>query len=102
MLASPSPDDALRQYIAELTISHRASGGADGRYLEQAAAATKRDAAKSVAAWRAEWGVDAPAPAADGGEGKGGEGKGGEAAAVQPAVQVAVPVVTGMPIAASA
>ena len=56
LLHSPSPDDALRQYIAELTISHRASG--DARYPDQAREHTRRDASKTVAQWRREWGCD--------------------------------------------
>ena len=58
LLHTPSPEDALRQYIAELTISHRASGGDDTRYPDQAREHTRRDAAKSVAEWRREWGCD--------------------------------------------
>jgi ubiquitin-protein ligase len=57
MLAHPSTDSALRQWIAELTIASRNSAGADTRYVEAARAATKRDAAATLEEYRARWGV---------------------------------------------
>jgi ubiquitin-conjugating enzyme E2 D/E len=56
MLSTPNTDDALRQWIAELTIAHDASGGADTRYYEKAREATARDACMTVAEWRQRWG----------------------------------------------
>ena len=56
LLANPTPDDALRQWIAELTIAHKTSGGADRRYADAAAQATRKDAARTVAEWQALWG----------------------------------------------
>jgi ubiquitin-conjugating enzyme E2 N len=56
LLAHPSPDDALRQWIAELTIADRNSNGADRRYADAAVAATRKDASRSIAEWQALWG----------------------------------------------
>ena len=56
LLAHPNPDDALRQWIAELTIAHKQSNGTDRRYVDAATAATHKDASRSVAAWRGIWG----------------------------------------------
>lgn len=56
LLATPNPDEALRQWIAELTIASRNSGGQDTRYAEQAQAMTRQKAGKSVSEWRAEMG----------------------------------------------
>ena len=103
LLHTPCPDDALRQYIAELTIAHRTSGGDDTRYPEQARACTARDASKSVAQWRSEW-------LGDGCDGTGDDAAatvnrfkgGGQRAGAEDFVQVAVPIVTGMPIAGPA
>merc|ERR1740121_614105 len=44
-LTQPNTDDALRQWIAELTLAHRASGGSDTRYVDNAREATSKDAA---------------------------------------------------------
>merc|ERR1712196_187542 len=57
MLKNPDTDNALRQWIAELTIAHQQSGGADVRYEAAARAATQRDASRTVAEWRDAWGV---------------------------------------------
>ena len=56
LLAHPNPDDALRQWIAELTIAHKKSNGGDRRYADAAAQATRKDAARTVDEWRALWG----------------------------------------------
>jgi len=57
MLKAPDTDNALRQWIAELTIAHQQSGGADVRYDLAARSATQRDASRTVAEWRDVWGV---------------------------------------------
>uniref|UniRef100_A0A7S2H8K1 UBC core domain-containing protein n=1 Tax=Haptolina brevifila TaxID=156173 RepID=A0A7S2H8K1_9EUKA len=56
MLATPDTDNALRQWIAELTISYRRSGGSDTRYLDEARQRTAADASCSVEDWRKAWG----------------------------------------------
>eukprot|EP00932_Pfiesteria_piscicida_P004815 SRR837773.14723.p1 GENE.SRR837773.14723~~SRR837773.14723.p1 ORF type:complete len:394 (+),score=190.18 SRR837773.14723:57-1184(+) len=56
MLLQPNTDDALRQWIAELTIAHEASKGADTRYFDKGREATARDAAATVEQWRQKWG----------------------------------------------
>jgi len=57
MLKDPNTDDALRQWIAELTLAHEKSNGADTRYYDKAREATQRDASTSVAEWKqTQWG----------------------------------------------
>ena len=56
LLAKPDTDNALRQWIAELTQAHFTHGADDTRYLDEARARTAKDAARSVAEWKAEWG----------------------------------------------
>ena len=56
LLAHPSPEEALRQWIAELTIAHKQSAGTDRRYVEAATIATRKDASRSIAAWCSAWG----------------------------------------------
>jgi ubiquitin-protein ligase len=58
MLEAPDTNNALRQWIAELTIASRNSGGADTRYVETARAATKTHAATTLEEYRARWGLD--------------------------------------------
>ena len=53
MLRNPDTDNALRQWIAELTLTHRATG--DARYVDEAKARTAAAASKTVAEWKAEW-----------------------------------------------
>ena len=55
LMAAPNPDDALRQYLAELTISAAKTGGADGRYADEARRRTAKDAGVSVDGWRQKW-----------------------------------------------
>lgn len=57
LLGNPDPDNALRQWIAEITIMHIKSGGADKRYFDAASAATKTSASKTVEEWKIDWGV---------------------------------------------
>ena len=52
----PDPEQALRQWIAELTIAHKKSGGKDTRYADAAAQHTRKNAARGVAEWMALWG----------------------------------------------
>mmetsp|Transcript_13476 Transcript_13476/g.20473 ORF Transcript_13476/g.20473 Transcript_13476/m.20473 type:complete len:337 (+) Transcript_13476:1-1011(+) len=56
MIAEPNSDDSLRQWIAELTLAHKASKGADTRYYDNAREATKRDASTTVEEWKQRWG----------------------------------------------
>jgi len=56
LLQHPNPDAALRQWIAEVTIAHRATNGADCRYAEAAAGHTRKHAARTVAEWYEIWG----------------------------------------------
>ena len=55
LMASPNPDDALRQYLAELTISAAKSGGVDARYADEARRRTAKDAGLSIEEWRQKW-----------------------------------------------
>jgi len=55
MLKDPDTENALRQWIAELTLAYRQSG--DVRYETAARAATQQDASRTVEQWRAHWGV---------------------------------------------
>mmetsp|Transcript_9135 Transcript_9135/g.20139 ORF Transcript_9135/g.20139 Transcript_9135/m.20139 type:complete len:571 (+) Transcript_9135:62-1774(+) len=56
MMRDPNPDDALRQWIAELTLAHIASKGRDSRYFDTARQETLKEASRSLADWRKEWG----------------------------------------------
>ena len=53
MLRNPDTDNALRQWIAELTLAHRATG--DARYVDEAKMRTAAAASKTVKEWKAEW-----------------------------------------------
>mmetsp|Transcript_33621 Transcript_33621/g.76800 ORF Transcript_33621/g.76800 Transcript_33621/m.76800 type:complete len:561 (+) Transcript_33621:96-1778(+) len=54
LLLDPNPDDALRQWIAELTLAHKKSGGSDTRYYDEAKKETAKHASRSLAEWQAE------------------------------------------------
>jgi len=56
MLTDPDTDNALRQWIAELTLAHKSSNGADTRYVDKAREATLKDASVSVDEWKQRWG----------------------------------------------
>jgi len=56
MLSNPNTNDALRQWVAEVTIAHFNSNGADLRYYEKAGECTQQHARKTVADWKSEWG----------------------------------------------
>jgi len=58
MLAQPDTDNALRQWIAELTLAY-IKNGADTRYADEARRRTRLDAGRSVADWEKEWGAAA-------------------------------------------
>lgn len=58
MLANPNTDNALRQWIAELTIAHIQSGGKEPRYVDKVREEIRKHATKSVAEWKTEWGCD--------------------------------------------
>jgi ubiquitin-protein ligase len=59
MLMNPNTDDALRQWIAELTIAHQKSNGTDNRYFEQAQDSIRIHAACTVEQWKEKWGCAA-------------------------------------------
>eukprot|EP00439_Symbiodinium_sp_Y106_P069866 s1687_g12.t1 len=59
LMVDPNPDDALRQWIAELTLAHVRSGGADTRYYDNARESTREHASLSVEGWLAKWGLGA-------------------------------------------
>ena len=44
------------RWIAELTLAHRRTAGADTRYMDEGRARTHQHAGRSVAEWRKEWG----------------------------------------------
>jgi len=56
LLANPNTNDALRQWIAEITLAHQQHGAADTRYIDNAREATARDAAVTVEEWKQRWG----------------------------------------------
>merc|ERR1711862_283267 len=57
MLSNPNSDNALRQWIAEITIAHFQSDGKDTRYVDNAKAATRKDAVRSIEDWKQHWGL---------------------------------------------
>jgi len=56
LMKNPDTDNSLRQWIAELTLAHQNSNGADTRYYEKATESTRKDASFSVADWKQKWG----------------------------------------------
>jgi ubiquitin-protein ligase/uncharacterized protein YegL len=56
LMKEPSTDDSLRQWIAELTLAHKQTNGADTRYYDNAREATKQHANFSVDEWKHKWG----------------------------------------------
>jgi len=56
LLGKPDTNNALRQWIAELTQAHWQHGEGDTRYVDEARAHTRKHASRSVAEWKAEWG----------------------------------------------
>jgi len=59
LLVEPETEDALRQWIAELTIAHSQHGDKDTRYVDSAREETAKHASKSVSEWKREWGLEA-------------------------------------------
>merc|ERR1712054_488081 len=58
MMKNPDTDMSLRQWIADLTITHFKYLGTDTpdtRYVDKAQECTRKDASKSVDAWKQEW-----------------------------------------------
>jgi ubiquitin-protein ligase len=55
MMGTPDTNNALRQWIAEVTLAHINSGGEDTRYYDQARELTQQEASKSVEEWKQEW-----------------------------------------------
>lgn len=56
MLKDPDTDNSLRQWIAELTLAHQKSNGADTRYFDKASEHTRQEASLSVDDWKQKWG----------------------------------------------
>jgi ubiquitin-protein ligase/Mg-chelatase subunit ChlD len=59
MMKSPDTNNALRQWIADLTIAHYKFLGTDTpdtRYIDQAAERTRQDASMTVEDWKGKWG----------------------------------------------
>lgn len=56
LLKKPDTDNALRQWIAELTLAHARSGGQDTRYEEEARRRTEANAARSIDEAMRGWG----------------------------------------------
>jgi ubiquitin-protein ligase/ubiquitin len=59
MMKNPDTDNALRQWIADLTITHFKYAGTDTpdtRYFEKAHECTRQDASKTVDDWKQQWG----------------------------------------------
>eukprot|EP00747_Dinoflagellata_sp_TGD_P106084 gnl/TRDRNA2_/TRDRNA2_169758_c0_seq2.p1 gnl/TRDRNA2_/TRDRNA2_169758_c0~~gnl/TRDRNA2_/TRDRNA2_169758_c0_seq2.p1 ORF type:complete len:381 (-),score=50.40 gnl/TRDRNA2_/TRDRNA2_169758_c0_seq2:306-1448(-) len=57
LLADPDPNNALRQWVAELTLAHANTGGTDTRYVDNASKETALHASKTVEEWKAIWGI---------------------------------------------
>ena len=57
LMLEPNPDDAMRQWIAELTLAHKQSAGMDTRYFDQARENTIKDASLDIDGWKAKWGI---------------------------------------------
>jgi ubiquitin-protein ligase len=59
LMSKPDTDNALRQWIADLTIAYNKYDGTetpDTRYIDQARECTRRDASTSIEDWRLKWG----------------------------------------------
>jgi ubiquitin-conjugating enzyme E2 D/E len=59
LMKNPDTDNALRQWIADLTIAHKKYHGTDTpdtRYFDKAKECTRRDASTSVEEWKQKWG----------------------------------------------
>jgi len=55
LLRSPDTDNALRQWVAEITLAHTNTCGVDSRYIDTAREETLRNASTSVEEWRSKW-----------------------------------------------
>jgi len=56
MLKTPDTDNSLRQWIAELTLAHQKSDGADTRYYDKARECTHQHASLTIDDWKQKWG----------------------------------------------
>lgn len=54
MLKTPDTENAMRQWIAEVTIAER-QDPSDTRYSDEAKKRTRADAGKSIAEWKKMW-----------------------------------------------
>lgn len=57
LLAQPDPGNALRAWVAEITLAYANTGGKDTRYVDAARAETALHSSKTVDEWKASWGV---------------------------------------------
>jgi len=55
LLVTPNPNDSVRSWIAEVTLAHVRTNGADTRYFDNARKATRDNAATSVADLKRAW-----------------------------------------------
>merc|ERR1712070_563134 len=59
IMTTPDTDNALRQWIAEMTIQyfkHRGTNRPDDRYIEKAREETQKEASATVEDWKQKWG----------------------------------------------
>jgi len=56
LLKDPNPNDAMRQWIAELTLAHLKTEGGDTRYVEKVRESVQQHASRTVGEWRQLWG----------------------------------------------
>lgn len=57
LLKNPDPNNALRAWVAEVTLAYVNTAGADSRYSDEARQVTALHSSKSVDEWRATWSV---------------------------------------------
>merc|ERR1712217_369900 len=55
MFKNPDTNNALRQWIAELTLAHEKSNGVDTRYYDKARECVSQEASLTVADWKQKW-----------------------------------------------
>lgn len=57
LLAKPDPNNALRAWVAEITLAYENTNGSDSRYADEAKNETAKHSSKSVDEWKAAWGI---------------------------------------------
>jgi len=58
MMKHPDTNNALRQWIAELTLAHVATEGRDTRYFDNARESTQKHASLDLDGWKQKWGCE--------------------------------------------